>query len=56
MIENVIEFEGLGYCYRPGVWVFKNYSATIPKGHVFALLGPTMGRARRRCSKSCLEP
>ncbi len=43
--ETVVSFTGLGHSYRPGVFVFKDYSATIKKGRVFALLGPN-GRGK----------
>ncbi|MDR3763677.1 MAG: ABC transporter ATP-binding protein [Acidobacteriota bacterium] len=40
MSNTVIEFNNLGHAYRPGEWVFQNYSAAIQQGSIFALLGP----------------
>ncbi len=40
MTETVISFSDVGHAYRPGNFVFQNYSASVTKGQVFALLGP----------------
>jgi iron complex transport system ATP-binding protein len=45
MSESVITFTDLGHSYRRGTWVFRNYSGSITKSHVFALLGPN-GRGK----------
>ncbi len=51
--ETVVSFTGLGHSYRPGVFVFKDYSASIAKGSVFALLGPN-GRGKTTLLKILL--
>jgi iron complex transport system ATP-binding protein len=51
--ETVIAFSDLGHAYRPGTWVFRNYSASVKKGHVFALLGPN-GRGKTTLLKLLL--
>ncbi len=51
--DSVISFAGLGYSYQPGTWVFRNYSAAVKKGHVFALLGPN-GRGKTTLLKLLL--
>ncbi|MGA8169380.1 MAG: ABC transporter ATP-binding protein [Methylocystis sp.] len=53
MTDNVVEFEGLGHCYRPGAWVFRDYAARVKKGHVFAVLGPN-GRGKTTLLKILL--
>ena len=35
-----IHFEGLSHAYRPGQWIFREYSASVASGTVVALLGP----------------
>jgi iron complex transport system ATP-binding protein len=58
LTEIVASFSGLGHSYRPGTWVFRNYSAEVEKGHVFALLGPN-GRGKTTLLKlllSALKP
>lgn len=40
-----LSFEGLGHAYYPERWVFRSYSAVVPEGCVFALLGPN-GRGK----------
>ncbi|MDR3763913.1 MAG: ABC transporter ATP-binding protein [Acidobacteriota bacterium] len=40
MTDPVIAFKGLGHAYQPGDWVFRDYSAQVKRGEVFALLGP----------------
>jgi iron complex transport system ATP-binding protein len=35
-----IEFDNLGHAYKPGHWVFQNYTARVRHGSIFALLGP----------------
>jgi iron complex transport system ATP-binding protein len=40
-VNNVaIQFRHLGHAYKPGRWVFQNYSAEVKRGSIFALLGP----------------
>ncbi len=53
MTETVVSFTGLGHSYRPGVFVFKDYSASISKGGVFAVLGPN-GRGKTTLLKILL--
>ncbi len=53
MSETVIAISDLGHAYRPGTWVFRNYSASVIKGHVFALLGPN-GRGKTTLLKLLL--
>ncbi|MGA9486589.1 MAG: ABC transporter ATP-binding protein [Methylocella sp.] len=53
MIESVVSFSDLGHAYRPGHWVFRNYSASVAKGRVFALLGPN-GRGKTTLLKLLL--
>lgn len=53
MTEIVASFFDLGHSYRPGAWVFRNYSAEVVKGHVFALLGPN-GRGKTTLLKLLL--
>jgi iron complex transport system ATP-binding protein len=36
----MLELEDLGFYYRPGEWVFRGLSASVPSGRVLALLGP----------------
>jgi len=38
--RSVVTFAELGHAYRPGTWIFQNYSASVSRGSVFALLGP----------------
>ena len=40
MNNTPIRFDNLGHAYRPGHWVFQNYSAAVRRGSIFALLGP----------------
>jgi iron complex transport system ATP-binding protein len=53
MTETVISISNLGHSYRPGAWVFRNYSASIAKGSIFALLGPN-GRGKTTLLKALL--
>jgi iron complex transport system ATP-binding protein len=53
MTETIVSLEKLGHAYRPGVWVFQDYSATIKKGRIFALLGPN-GRGKTTLLKILL--
>jgi iron complex transport system ATP-binding protein len=53
MTEPVISISNLSFCYRPGTWVFRNYSASVAQGHVFALLGPN-GRGKTTLLKLLL--
>ncbi len=53
MTEIVVSFSDLGYAYRHGTWVFRNYSFRIVKGSVFAVLGPN-GRGKTTLSKLLL--
>lgn len=52
MIE-VVAFENLSHAYRPGRWIFRDYSAAVAKGQVFALLGPN-GRGKTTLLKLLL--
>jgi iron complex transport system ATP-binding protein len=36
----MLELENLGFSYRPGQWVFRGLSLSVPSGRVLALLGP----------------
>ncbi len=40
-----IRFEGLAHAYHPEQWVFRDYSASIARGRIFAVLGPN-GRGK----------
>ena len=40
MSDTTIRFDNLGHCYRSSHWVFRDYSAEIRRGSIFALLGP----------------
>src|ERR1700723_2649665 len=40
VISAAVEFRDLGHAYKPGRWVFRNYSAQVNPGVIFALLGP----------------
>jgi len=42
---NAVEFDTLGFCYRADTWILRNYSASIRKGSIFAILGPN-GRGK----------
>ena len=53
MTETVISFSDVGHAYRPGRFVFHNYSASVDKGEVFALLGPN-GRGKTTLLKILL--
>jgi iron complex transport system ATP-binding protein len=53
MNDVAVSFEGLSYAYRPGHWIFRNYSAAIERGRVFALLGPN-GRGKTTLLKLLL--
>jgi iron complex transport system ATP-binding protein len=38
--KPAVQFHDLGHAYKPGRWVFRNYSARVERGAIFALLGP----------------
>jgi iron complex transport system ATP-binding protein len=38
--DAAISLSGVGFAYRPGQFVFRNYSLAVSSGRVFALLGP----------------
>jgi iron complex transport system ATP-binding protein len=38
--DPAIRFDDLGHAYKPGHWIFQNYSASVARGSIFALLGP----------------
>ncbi len=40
MSDAAIRFDALGHAYRPAHWLFRNYSAVVKRGSVFALLSP----------------
>ncbi len=52
-MNDAITFEGLGYAYRPGHWVLRNYTGGIRRGSIFALLGPN-GRGKTTLLKLLL--
>lgn len=35
-----IRFDGLGFAYRRGDWLFRYYDGVVPRGEVMAVLGP----------------
>jgi ATP-binding cassette, subfamily B, multidrug efflux pump len=41
--EREIEFRDLSFAYKPGEWVLRNVSLTIPRGSKTALVGPSGG-------------
>jgi iron complex transport system ATP-binding protein len=49
----MISFDDLGHAYRPGQWIFRNYSAKADRGRVFAVLGPN-GRGKTTLLKLLL--
>ena len=53
MTEPIVSFERLSFAYRPRKWIFRDYSAAITKGSVFALLGPN-GRGKTTLLKLLL--
>ena len=53
MTEPIVSFEHLSFAYRPSRWIFRDYSAAITKGSVFALLGPN-GRGKTTLLKLLL--
>ena len=52
-MNDVVSFDRLGFAYRPGKWIFRDYSATVGKGEIFALLGPN-GRGKTTLLKLLL--
>lgn len=48
MNSPAVVFHNVGHAYTPGRWVLQNYSATVRRGSIFALLGPN------GCGKSTL--
>ena len=52
-VSDAITFEGLGYAYRPGHWVLRNYTGGVRRGSIFALLGPN-GRGKTTLLKLLL--
>lgn len=39
MSDVVLRVDGLGHAYRPGAWVFRDYSFELCRGRVLAVLG-----------------
>ncbi|MBU6462314.1 MAG: ABC transporter ATP-binding protein [Bradyrhizobium sp.] len=53
MTESAVSFSGLSYAYHPGKWLFRNYSASVAKGNILAVLGPN-GRGKTTLLKLLL--
>ncbi len=51
--DVAVQFQKVGYQYRPDSWVFRNYSASVPRGSTFAVLGPN-GRGKTTLLKIIL--
>jgi iron complex transport system ATP-binding protein len=51
--EPHVSFSDLGYAYYPGKWVFQNYTASVARGSIFAVLGPN-GRGKTTLLKLLL--
>jgi iron complex transport system ATP-binding protein len=54
----VIEVQNLGYRYREGAWVFRDYSFQLDHGRILAVLGPN-GRGKTtllKCLVGILKP
>ncbi|MEJ1960979.1 MAG: ABC transporter ATP-binding protein [Gammaproteobacteria bacterium] len=45
MSNKAAAVESVGFAYREGTWVLRNYSASVSKGSIFAVLGPN-GRGK----------
>ena len=53
MSDSAIELVDVGFAYRPGEWIVRHVSATLPKRSVTALLGPN-GRGKTTLLKLLL--
>ncbi len=40
MAELPVQFNKLGYAYQAGQWIFRDYTAAVRRGSIFAVLGP----------------
>lgn len=49
-----VAFDSLGYGYREDAWVLRNYSGSVAKGGIFAILGPN-GRGKTTLLKLLLR-
>lgn len=52
-MDEALSFQRLGHAYHPGHWVFRDYAAAVPRGSVFAILGPN-GRGKTTLLKILL--
>ncbi|MGC4081964.1 MAG: ATP-binding cassette domain-containing protein [Vicinamibacterales bacterium] len=53
MSDVALSFASLGFAYKPGEWVFRNYEAEIRTGSILAILGPN-GRGKTTLLKLLL--
>jgi len=52
-MTDAVTINKLGFAYPRSGWVFRNYSANVPKGSVFSILGPN-GRGKTTLLKTVL--